>query len=90
MGYGLRIENSQKVIINGAKISDFWRDGINIGYKMFDNSQNFSTNHINIISHSIENYQRNGISICIGCYITVKDAMIKNINGTLPKAGIDY
>jgi len=88
-GYGIHIENSENVTVNNASIANCWGDGIYIGNKMYSSNQRFSTNTININSPVIENCRRNGISICMGQNITVKDAVIKNINGTLPQAGID-
>lgn len=88
-GYGIHIENSENVTVNNASVSNCWGDGIYIGNKMYSSNQRFSTNSININSPVVENCRRNGISICMGQNITVKNAVIKNINGTLPQAGID-
>lgn len=88
-GYGIYIENSQNVNINNAKVVDCWGDGIYIGNKMYDNTQRFSTNNISITNPIVDNCRRNGIAICMGQNITIKNAIIKNINGTSPQAGID-
>lgn len=88
-GYGIHIENAENITINNGIITNCWGDGIYIGNKMYDNRQRFSTKKIIINSPYVDNCRRNGISVCMGEDITVKDAVIKNINGTLPQAGID-
>lgn len=87
-GHGITIMNSDHVTITDPKITDCWGDGIYIGIQYFGVNVK-RTDNIKIIRPYIDGVRRNGISVCSGGIIEIIDPVIKNVDGTNPKAGID-
>jgi hypothetical protein len=79
-GNCVTIGAANNVTIKGVTMKDAWGDGI------------YSTGCVNlsILGCTIDGDRRNGISFIAGSNITIKGNTIKNINGTAPKAAIDF
>ncbi|MGM1429346.1 right-handed parallel beta-helix repeat-containing protein [Sphingobacterium lactis] len=84
-GYGISIRSAKDILIQNSKITDFWGDGIAIGYS------NTSTNsNIEIRNAFIDNNRRNGISVMNVNGLLLENIYVSNTNGTLPMFGIDF
>lgn len=79
-GMGVRIAESNNVVIQGLTISDCWGDCIYIG----SNSKDVVINNC-ILAHG----RRQGISITSANGVTIKKCIIRDISGTAPEFGID-
>lgn len=79
-GMGIRIAESNNVLIQGLTISDCWGDCIYIG----SNSKDVVINNC-ILAHG----RRQGISITSANGVTIKKCKIRDISGTSPEFGID-
>lgn len=87
-GYGIHIASSQNITVRNANIEKTWGDGIYIGYS-YSASNQTTTKNILIDSCNILNCSRNGISVCGGEDIVVRDCYIYGTNRITPKSGID-
>lgn len=87
-GYGIHIASSQNITVRNANIEKTWGDGIYIGYS-YSASNQTTTKNILIDSCNILNCSRNGISVCGGEDIVVRDCYIYGTNRIAPKSGID-
>ena len=86
--YGIHIASSQNITVRNANIEKTWGDGIYIGYS-YSASNQTTTKNILIDSCNILNCSRNGISVCGGEEIVVRDCYIYGTNRIAPKSGID-
>lgn len=95
-GYGVAINSSNNVTIEGMDIYNCWGDSIFIGYGHGtdsehvnpNNAKNNSTN-INIHNCILHGSRRQGISIVGASGLVVRDCEIYNIGGVAPQYGID-
>lgn len=87
-GYGISISTSKNVLIQNAKIEDFWGDGIAIGDGRIDVNKNF-VNTIVLKNIVLDNNRRNGLSILNVKGLEVYNLLVSNTNGTDPMFGID-
>ena len=87
-GYGIHIASSQNITVRNANIEKTWGDGIYIGYS-YSASDQTTTKNILIDSCNILNCSRNGIAVCGGEDIVVRDCYIYGTNRIAPKSGID-
>ncbi len=85
-GAGIGIFSSQNIIIENAKISNCWGDGINIGQ---DQKLQIVPKNIEIRGATLTNNRRNGISV--GCVegLKILSSYIAYSNGQTPESGID-
>ena len=79
-GMGIRVSNADNVSITGMTISDCWGDCIYIG----EGSKN-----IVVADCVLDHGRRQGISVVSAVNVTLRDLLIKNINGTAPEYAID-
>lgn len=87
-GYGFNICSSQHINILDCVIEKTWGDGIYIGYSYYTNPSQ-EPKFITVENSKILNCSRNGISLCSGEEIIVRNTYITGSNRTNPKAGID-
>ena len=87
-GYGIHIAASQNITVKNANISKTWGDGIYVGYSYTASDQS-TTKNILIDSCNIISCSRNGVAVCGGEDIVVRDCYIYGTNRTNPKSGID-
>jgi len=84
-GMGIYIIDSQNIYIKDCNISNFWGDGICVGWGSTINQ--CSNIHLdNVVS---TNNRRQGMSIVDGTKIYINSSQFSNTNGTAPQYGID-
>lgn len=91
-GYGIGIRSSQNVRIYNATISNCWGDGLVVaqgGYYFRKGAKTLPTSDIYVDGISIDYTRRNGITIGNGENVAIKNAIISNVFGIAPKAGVD-
>lgn len=82
-GMGILIDNgAEDICISGVTVRDCWGDGIYLGGEQ-------TVQHITLEDITCDNNRRQGLSITNAAYVTVRDSVFKNTNGTAPSAGID-
>jgi parallel beta-helix repeat protein len=79
-GYGVGINASTNIVVEGVLAKDFWGDGFFVSYGSKD---------IKLCSVVADRNRRQGLSIVGVDGIVVQDSVFKNTNGTWPMAGID-
>ena len=79
-GMGIYIANSSNVVVDGLSVSNCWGDCITTTSTCSD---------VIIRNCTLSNARRQGISICGGRNVTVKNCLITDISGTAPEYGID-
>lgn len=84
-GYGISIRESKNVVIENSRITDFWGDGIAIGYSNTGTSEG-----IVIKNAFLDNNRRNGISVMNVNGLLLENVYVANTHGTLPMFGIDF
>lgn len=82
-GHGINICNCSNVTVDGIKILDCWGDSVYIGYQA-----DFADSII-LRNLTLDGSRRQGISITSAKNVLVDNCIIKNINGTAPRSGID-
>lgn len=89
-GCGVSINGSKNVEVSNLKIYDMIGDGIYIG-NLWDSTQNEynQSEDCKIINNEINNCRRLGVALIGGINIIIENNEIYNIDGALPKAGID-
>lgn len=87
-GFGINIRGSENITIENLNISKMWGDCI-ITINTFETSPIKDTKNVTIKNCTLSNSRRQGISICSGINVIIKDNVIENINGTNPQSGID-
>lgn len=87
-GHGIDVLNSTNVTVDNPEVLNTFGDGIYVGHNYWGAST-IETDTVNINNAIIDGARRNGISICGGRNLTIKDPHIKNVTETNPKAGID-
>lgn len=93
-GHGVHILASKNITIEHMEIFDCWGDCICTGYNaLYDGSGNAydgdQCENISIISCKLHAARRQGISVCSGFYMVIRDCEIYGIQGVPPQAGID-
>lgn len=89
-GYGVEVTRSQNISIFNANIKSTTGDGIYMGLK-WDEGETVTDINENILVDGflIDKVSRNGIAICGGKNIYVKNGKVSNIKRSLPRAAID-
>lgn len=92
-GYGLFIRASKNITVENMEIADCWGDCIMISYRSeSDGSGGYvgaQSENIVIDRCVIHGGRRQGISVCSGIGVTIRDCEIYDITQMSPKAGID-
>lgn len=92
-GFGIFVDHSSHITIENMEIADCWGDCIMIGYKAVDNGDGtysaIQSENIKIYNCKLHGGRRQGISICSGINVVIRDCEIYDITQTLPKSGID-
>jgi parallel beta-helix repeat protein len=82
---GIVVAGSSKVTIKDVHISNFWGDGILLGYDRLGNP----CSNVVIDSVICDNNRRQGMSVTAGTEVDVTNSGFINTNGTAPQAGVD-
>lgn len=82
-GMGISITNASNVIVTGVKSNNCWGDGIYIG------GESSVPTNITIQNCRMNGNRRQGISVCNGENVYLKDLFITNTGGTAPGYAID-
>ncbi|MDO5769599.1 MAG: glycosyl hydrolase family 28-related protein, partial [Psychrobacter sp.] len=82
-GMGIRISDSQNIVIENVTIKKLWGDGIYIG------GNKGTTEDIILYNIMGDSNRRQGVSIVDGDGIKIINSVFKDTNGTAPGAGID-
>ena len=83
-GHGIYIIDSNNVTVEGIEVNKCWGDSIYIGSDIQG-----TPSGINIKRCRLHNSRRQGISVESADGVNIEDCFISEINGTLPKSGID-
>lgn len=84
-GYGIGIDSSTNIFVDGVTTRDNWGDGIYVsGAPSSVPSQN-----VTICNVVADNNRRQGLSITAANGVLVRDSIFRNTHGTLPEAGLD-
>ena len=84
--HGVRINNSNNVVIEKVTSRNNWGDGFYIGKRATSNT---ATENITFHQVRAEHNRRQGLSITYGKNIKVLKSVFKDTDGTDPRAGID-
>lgn len=87
-GHGIFITHSNNITVKNCKIYDTVGDGIYVGIQYFNTSK-IETENISIENCLIKGVSRNGISLCSGIGVNIKDCTIIEVARRNPQAGID-
>lgn len=83
-GFGVSIVDSFDIFVNGLTIKDCWGDSVYVRENTTGAVKNI------VVSDCIlTGSRRQGVSVIGGSFIKILRCKIANINGTLPKGGID-
>jgi hypothetical protein len=82
---GIVVAGSSKVTIKDVHISNFWGDGILLGYDRLGNP----CSNVVIDNVICDNNRRQGMSVTAGTEVDVTNSGFINTNGTAPQAGVD-
>ena len=87
-GYGINIQASHNVLVDGTRISDCWGDGMWIGAFGRGAKADISTDVTvqNVVS---TNNRRQGLSLGPCQRVRILDSTFSNTHGTKPQSGID-
>lgn len=86
--HGIGVYSSDNVHLENVKVSATWGDGIYTGIFYHDTS-GVQSGRVYINNPIINDISRNGISLVSGHYTEINNAIIRNVDRTLPMAGID-
>lgn len=87
-GHGLMFMHCSNVNVTNCDIKQTWGDGIYVGI-VYNNIIDHQNENITIDNVTIDTASRNGISMCSINKGLVSNCLIKNVNRTVPKSGID-
>lgn len=93
-GFGIEIKASSCITVENIEIFNCWGDCICTGYNvLYDDSGDAydgeQCENISIINCKLHDARRQGISVCSGIDMVIRDCEIYNIVGTMPQSGID-
>ena len=86
-GHGVSIKASTRVTVNNVEIFDCWGDCICTGYdELYDDGGNAydgnQCENISILNCKLHDARRQGISVCSGIDLVIRDCEIYNIAGS--------
>lgn len=87
-GHCLNIVDCSNIKVIDSIFENPWGDGIYIGYE-YTQAPKFRARDIEVLNSKVINPSRNGISICSGDRVVVKDCFILGETRTGPNAAID-
>lgn len=92
-GYGILIRASKNITVEDMEIADCWGDCIMIGYEAVkgDDGTYYGVQSEDIIIQrcNLHGGRRQGISVCSGIGVTIRDCEVYDITQMSPKSGID-
>ncbi len=81
-GYGICIQGSSNIYIEGVQSREMWGDGFNVGI----DAQNTNLNFYNVVA---DDNRRQGMSVGWVDGLVIRNSVFKNTRGHWPMAGID-
>ena len=87
-GHCLNVTDSYNITIKNSIFENAWGDGIYLGLEFTKTPLN-EVKNLTVDNCKILNSSRNGISVCTGKNVTIKNCYIEGTNRTNPKTGID-
>ncbi|HET6806892.1 MAG TPA: right-handed parallel beta-helix repeat-containing protein, partial [Frateuria sp.] len=87
-GYGINIQASNNVLVEGTHVSDCWGDGIWIGAFGRGARAELSTD-VTVRNVVCTNNRRQGLSLGPCRHVRILDSTFSNTHGTKPQSGID-
>ena len=87
-GHGIGIFDSTDIILDGIKIFNCWGDGIYLGSD-HEWTQDAGCSKIIIQNCELAGNRRNDLSIVSADYVTLKNCIFRDANGTDPQFGVD-
>ena len=87
-GHGIGVFDSSNIILDGIKIFNCWGDGIYLGSD-HEWTQDAGCSNIIIQNCELAGNRRNGLSIVSADYVTLKNCIFRDANGTDPQFGVD-
>ena len=87
-GYGINIQASHNVLVQGTRISDCWGDGMWIGAFGRGAKADISTD-VTVQNVVCTNNRRQGLSLGPCQRVRILDSTFSDTNGTKPQSGID-
>lgn len=87
-GHCLNVTDCYNINIKNSIFENAWGDGIYLGLEFTKTPLN-EVKNLTVDNCKILNCSRNGISVCTGKNITIKNSYIEGTNRIDPKAGID-
>lgn len=92
-GYGVFIRASKNITVDGVEISDCWGDCVMVSYRSESDGNGgyvgVQSEDIVIERCVIHGGRRQGISVCSGIGVTIRDCEVYDITQMAPRAGID-
>ena len=85
-GHGIGVRSSQRVVIDGVTLHDFWGDGIYIGPVIPDGPASEDVRVSDCVSY---NNRRQGLSVTHAARVVIERSSFYDIHGTQPQAGVD-
>lgn len=87
-GHCLNVTDSYNITIKNSIFENAWGDGIYLGLEFTKIPLN-EVKNLTVDNCKILNSSRNGISVCTGKNVTIKNCYIEGTNRTNPKTGIN-
>ena len=87
-GHGIGVFDSSNIILDGIKIFNCWGDGIYLGSD-HEWTQDAGCSNIIIQNCELAGNRRNDLSIVSADYVTLKNCIFRDANGTDPQFGVD-
>ena len=87
-GHGIGIFDSTDIVLDGIKIFNCWGDGIYLGSD-HEWTQDAGCSNIIIRNCELAGNRRNDLSIVSADYVTLKNCIFRDANGTDPQFGVD-
>ena len=87
-GHGIGIFDSTDIVLDGIKIFNCWGDGIYLGSD-HEWTQDAGCSNIIIQNCELAGNRRNDLSIVSADYVTLKNCIFRDANGTDPQFGVD-
>ena len=87
-GHGIGVFDSSNIIFDGIKIFNCWGDGIYLGSD-HEWTQDAGCSNIIIQNCELAGNRRNDLSIVSADYVTLKNCIFRDANGTDPQFGVD-
>ena len=87
-GHGIGIFDSTDIVLDGIKIFNCWGDGIYLGSD-HEWTQDAGCSKIIIQNCELAGNRRNDLSIVSADYVTLKNCIFRDANGTDPQFGVD-